>query len=57
MDLSTKSSGWSIFENQELKDIEIMSEDEEPLGQEEQKNIDEEMKRKRQMKIKHYSVQ
>ena len=27
-----------------------MSEDEEPLGQEEQKNIDEEMKRKRQMK-------
>ena len=34
----------------ELKDIEIMSEDEEPLGQEEQKNIDEEMKRKRQMK-------
>ena len=34
----------------ELKDIEIMSEDEEPLGQEEQKNIDEEMKKKRQMK-------
>ena len=34
----------------EMKEIEIVSEDEEPLGQEDQKNIDEEMRKKQQKK-------
>ena len=34
----------------EIKEIEIVSEDEEPLGQEEQKNIDDEMRKKQQKK-------
>ena len=34
----------------EMKEIEIVSEDEEPLGQEEQKSIDEEMRKKQQKK-------
>ena len=33
-----------------MKEIEIVSEDEEPLGQEDQKNIDEEMRKKQQKK-------
>ena len=34
----------------ELKDIEILSEDEDPVGQDEQKNIDDEMRKKQQKK-------
>ena len=34
----------------ELKDIEILSDEEEPVGQDEQKNIDEEMRKKQQKK-------
>ena len=34
----------------EIKDMEIVSEDEEPLGQEEQKSIDDEMRKKQQKK-------
>ena len=34
----------------EVKEMEIVSEDEEPLGQEEQKSIDDEMRKKQQKK-------
>ena len=34
----------------ELKDIEILSDEEEPVGQDEQKNIDDEMRKKQQKK-------
>ena len=36
--------------DKELKDIEILSENEDPIGQDEQKNIDEEMRKKQQKK-------